>query len=267
MVKGSAFTVFVNSCDSFRDCWVPFFRLLGAHYPSAPKPVILNSERIAFDDDEHVVSTMVSYADGARHLTWSEATLKGLFVVNTELVLYLQEDYFISNMVEDEKILRYVALMGTREFADVACIQLTTFGSSRIDGVHIVDGLFTVPKDDRYRASLQASLWRTDSLRMLLRRHENAWQFEIFGSIRSKRFPGRYLAVARTGRDSPIMYVKTGIIKGKWYAPAVVALFARFSIAVNFGERGFFDRGRGMDRLHTLLKVLGDPVSVWRSLR
>ena len=43
------YTVLVNSTDAFSDCWTPFFTLLGKYWPTAPRPIVLNTETLSFD--------------------------------------------------------------------------------------------------------------------------------------------------------------------------------------------------------------------------
>ena len=49
-----------------------------------------------------------------------------------------------------------------------------------------------------YRVTTQAGLWRRDYLLRLLRRHESAWWFEMFGSKRSRRYAYRSYVVNRS---------------------------------------------------------------------
>ena len=49
-----------------------------------------------------------------------------------------------------------------------------------------------ISKNASYRASTVFSIWDKNILKKLLLKSENAWQFEIFGSIRSSTFDGFY---------------------------------------------------------------------------
>jgi hypothetical protein len=81
-----------------------------------------------------------------------------------------------------------------------------------------------------------------ETLLKYLRPHENAWQFEEFGSIRAERLKPIFLGVDRKwvkhSQFEIIPYIFTGISQGRWYEP-VVELFRKHNIVVNFSIRGF----------------------------
>ncbi len=235
-----AVTLLVNTCDRFSDCWDPFFRLLEAYWPDAPEAIILNTEDASYRDERLQVRSARVAAGETQRLPWSECLRRCLGQIETEIVLYMQEDYFLRGAVRSEVVTACVEMMARDE--EIEHIGLSSFGSHGPFQPTSAPFCWLIPTRARYRVSLQAGLWRRSALARLLRPDENAWQLEIFGTWRSARASGRYLTVNRDmfPPDAPVIdYVHTGIIRGKWH-PGIPTLFGAHGIVVNHGVRGMY---------------------------
>lgn len=239
------YSILVNTCDSFEDCWEPFFRLWSLYWPDCPARVYLNTEYKTYSGPEKNVVSLRSCAGriipGRRRATWSECLKWALEAMETDTVLYMQEDYFLTAPVDGGAVERYAAQM--RAHPEIPCIQLTPEGIPAREPSRY-EGLFTSDPDYPWYACCQASLWRREALLSLLRKEESAWKFECFGSRRAKYSRMEFLTVdpslfSREGYQI-IPYIFTGIIHGKWYGP-VAELFERHGISMDFSRRGFFD--------------------------
>lgn len=233
------FTLLVNSCDRFEDTWEACFTLLKVHGAQGldTDGIMLVTERkdYAFDGLDIRTSKANRSVEGYR--TSSECLIDALDQVQTDLVLYIQDDYFLERPIDAEEVNALARKMV--DDPGIGHIGLTHQGSR---------GPFTPTDDDRlwrigsragYRISTQAGLWRVPILRSYLRPEENGWMFEIYGTRRSWRRDETFLTVNRD-RPEPIGYTLTGIIKGRWHR-AMPALFARHGIQVDFSKRGFYD--------------------------
>jgi hypothetical protein len=243
--------------------------LLESYWPDCRAPVLLNTETHEFQWPGLALTAARVARDSFVRLTWSQALLRCLEQVQTRLVLYVQEDYFLSGPVDTRLIDEFAALMQER---GVATIQITPFGSDGPFHPFAHPLLCEIDRRAPYRIALQAALWDTRTLKSYLRPHENAWQFEMLGTLRARRIPDAFLALDRrlfqSGGREVFPYVKTGIIKGQWYAPAVVDLFQKHAIDMDFSRRGFFvERSRTVERCRTLARILGHPADLVRSLR
>lgn len=266
-MRTDSYTIFVNSCDAFSDCWTPFFRLLDAHWPGTRPPVVLNTETLDWEwKGTAVKATRVQR--GTTRLTWSECVLRGIEQVETPALLYLQDDYFIDSPVRTEIVEAAVLLLLSRP--DVGHVGLTEFGSHGPFEPTEDERFWTIDPRARYRISLQAGVWRKSSLIRYLRSNENAWMFELYGSLRARRITERFLTtnreIFRRPLSAVVAYDHTGIIKGKWH-PAMPALFARHGIPMDFSRRGFYRPGpRWEDRVSTARKLIADPFALVRAL-
>jgi hypothetical protein len=269
-MTGCPYTLLVNTSDGFDDCWPPFFRLLEKFWPTLRTPVLLNTQRKswsypAFD----IRSARVEAADpvGTR-VSWSDCLLRCLDQVETPLVLYVQEDYFLERPVDAALIDEFAARMIADP--DIGNLQLTHFGSLGEMTLTSDPRLCRIARRARYRISCQAALWRTDVLRSYLRAGENGWMFELYGTRRAWRRDETFLGVNRKlfnpEQAAVFQYTHTGIMKGRWH-PQVPALFARHDIPMDFGRRGFYTQGSRMrDRAITLRRLIKDPGFLLRGI-
>jgi hypothetical protein len=263
-------TILVNSSDGFEDCWPPFFKLLTTYWPGLNYPVVLNTERKSFEYDELNINPSRVNIHVDRKLTWSECLIAALNIIDTPLVLYMQEDYFIESPVLTSEIAEFSKLM--IENSDIKYIGLTHFGNfTPFRDFPLDNRLKIVSQNSRYRISTQAGLWRKDVLLSYLKPDENGWMFEIFGTQRARKRNELFLTANReiyNPNNKLIMdYAHTGIIKGKWH-PKMPALFKKHAILMDFTLRGIYKQKLWFFRkVETVNKLLKNPVHFYRGMR
>jgi len=241
----SNLTVLVNSTDTFSDCWPPFFQLFKRYWPSCPCPIVLNTETKDFADAGlQLTCSKVQANDppGSPRLPWSDCLIRCLDQVRTPYVLYLQEDYFLNGPVDQVFVEECVDVMARHDVPHIRLMEVDIRARYHKTDVHPL--LWKIDQRANYRISLQAGLWSVATLKELLEPGESGWAFERHGSVRAMARPDLFLCQSfdhfnEQGRY-PVPYQPTGIVRGKWYAPAVVKLFAENGITVDFGRRGFY---------------------------
>ena len=271
------YSILINTCDKFEDCWNPFFKLWSLYWKDCTGKVYLNTE---YKDYSYPGLDIITVKGCAAHgvprnkrTTWSQCLKWALEAMDADIVLYMQEDYFLTGPVKNDLIEKYVKLIESRD--DIQCIQLTRAGiwtgtNSEFDGL-------CNAKPDAWRLSCQAALWKKQELLALIRDWESAWEFEGYGNKRSIIMGNRYLVVSpglvKPGEFEIIPYIFTGIIQGRWYEK-VVPLFQKHRIKVDYSARGFVGDApkrsiaqRIRHRLKTTMqqpKVLSDFISLGR---
>jgi hypothetical protein len=268
--KAPPFTILVNSCDAFRDCWHPFFTLLDTFYPrAAALPLVFNTDSQKYPEPRpHLVDAPTAMQDGRRDpsVPWSLRVDRALEKVQTPLVLYLQEDYFLTAPVRAEIIEQFAAIM--RADPQIRHIGLCHFGSYGPFEATADERLWKIGPRNRYRISTQAGLWRVDTLRSYLYAPENVWMLEQFGTLRAWRRDDLFLTANRKlyGPGERIFdYLGTGVMKGQWH-PDAPALFERHGIPMDFSGRGFYrTRTKWGSRRETLVAMLKSPGATLRS--
>lgn len=238
-------TVLVNSTDTFIDCWPPFFQLFKRYWPSCSCDVVLNTETREYSDPElQLLCSKVQANDpaGSPRLPWSDCLTRCLDAVRTPLVLYLQEDYFLNGQVDQAFVAQCVDVMIEHDVQHIRLMEVDERARYHATALHPL--LWQIDQRANYRVSLQAGLWNVAALKDLLRSGESAWTFERRGSIRAMSKPGVFLCQSlqhfNRGGRYPVPYQPTGIIRGKWNAPAVIELFATHGISVDYAKRGFY---------------------------
>ena len=263
MTCPSGFAIYLSTCDSYSDCWIPFISLFTTYWPNYQGVVYLSSEYKDTGELSSRVKPMKICSSRnispTKRIPWSLFTRWALEAIPHDIILFLQEDFFLRGPVDEIAIENFVKLM--TEHPEIECIHLTDQcgkGSIPSPFPHLDQMLTKRP----YRISCQAALWRKEELLSILRDKENAWEFEIFGSSRSGALGSLYLCVSsdyvQLGGHEIIPYIFTGIIKGKWNRE-VPALFEAHGITMDFSKRGFFnpkDYSRGVNNRFNLDRFL-----------
>lgn len=237
------YSILVNTCDKFEDCWTPFFTLWSVYWKECKGRIYLNTEYKDFNyhgiEINCIKGCFVHQIPTDRKATWSQCLLWALDSIEDDIILYMQEDYFLKGEVKNGLVEEYVSLM--LEHPDIKCIHLTDQAVKTADDSNYKNLKLVIPQQ-RYRVSCQAALWRKDELENLIREYESAWEFEEFGSKRSAILNHLYLAVdpcwVRLNVFEIIPYIFTGIIQGRWYEE-VVPLFQKHHVQVDYSVRGF----------------------------
>jgi hypothetical protein len=259
--------VFVNTSDGFDDCWRPFFQLFTKYGGElAASKVYLNTERKDYAYNGVDLFATKVWREGEPRPTWSECLSRGLNAISEPYLLYLQEDYFITQEVRSAWIGRAINLL---EFdPEVGVVYLNRYGPQfRYDLPHN-DGFVEIKPPVSYLLSTQAAIWRKDLLVSLVCDWENAWMFEKFGSLRARKSSCRFISVSRDVMNSePVLeYIYTGVMKGRWKKDCV-GLFSHEGLEMNFNERGFYsENGRLKSQIEVFRKLFGNPVNAWRSI-
>jgi hypothetical protein len=266
MNSAPAYTVFVNSTDSFEDTWEPFFHLLHDYWPQ-DCPVILNTERKTFHHEHiRVTCTQVARA-GEGRIPWGECMLRALDHIPTEIFVYMQDDYFLYDHVKAGVVDEAVRIMQAEK---LDCLRLMECGGAGPWEPTTYPWLWSVSQHATYRISLQAALWTKTAIRTCVRRHESPWQLEHWGSKRASHTDGRIWCVSRDvygdGQPQVIPYVPTGIVRGQWKRDVVEDLFAEHGIAVPFDVRGWLDSS-GPPRSTFAQKIAKAPKYAWDMIR
>jgi len=234
--------ILVNSTDSFEDCWYPFFRLFDTYWPRCPHRIFLNTET---KDYKHanlkITATKVCKSDANRRVSWGESLIRCLSAIDAEVILYLQDDYFLNDYVDVNLIYEFLEIMQRENYSHIRLMELECGGPWHQSRYPL---LWEIDQRANYRISLQAGLWRKDRLKFYLNPRENAWQFERWGNYRAHRKTDSFYCqnldyFNRRGRYI-VPYRPTGIVRGKWFAPAVVELFKAHGIVVDFTKRGLW---------------------------
>jgi len=214
--------IVVSSCDAYADAWNPFFTLFFRYWPNCPFRIILISNGLKYKDAR--IETYKIEKD----LGWSGNLIEIMKNIGEDYVIFLQEDYFLKNKVNNEKIFAALKLMAENNTAYLRLYpcpgpDLPFAGNSEI-------GL--ISRDAVYRNSTQAAIWDKKIFLSILKNGETGWDFETKGGLeRAKQINRPFLSFKKPVID----YLCTAIVKGK-YIRAAIKLCKKEGIKLNFNK-------------------------------
>lgn len=228
-------SVIVNSCDKYKSVWKPFFTLFKKHWKDCPYQVYLNTETLTYNDDALNIKTITC----SQKLSWSLRLKKALQKIKSKYVIFLLEDFFFLEDVDQNEINRAVSIMEADSKISVIDFEYVERISAKPSAFN---GYEEREKGAMYLLNCQAALWRRKDLIKFLSPYEDPWQFEIYGSARAALYSRKFL---RRGKETakPFVYnisVETGygLYGGKWLL-SNKEFFEKNRITVDLEELGF----------------------------
>jgi hypothetical protein len=195
-------TLLISSCDKYAPCWIAFCHGLKKYWPDHPQKVCLITN--------HLVAPCGKSLRLGEDLGWAVNLIQALRLIETDFILYAQEDYWIKQSVPDPLIQDYLAHLEA-DRSD----YIRLYPAPGPDHPWEADQrLGVMDASAKYRTSLQMALWRKTTLLDLLDPNESPWDFEIKGTERSRVYGERFLCVNK--RRFGIDYVFTAIVNGYW---------------------------------------------------
>ncbi len=197
----------VISCWKYRDAWHPFFALLERFWPSCPYELWLLTDR---EDDSRLAGhdVRVWTASGS----WCAILKSFADHCGDEPILLMQEDFFISVSVHQERI---QAGLDELIIHDAGCVRVCPMPGAESDYGHGQYG--SIPRGAQYRISCQAAIWNARYLSMIATHAAGTPEhFEIEGTLLSNGLSQPVLAWKRDVKPWPIDYICSAISRGQW---------------------------------------------------
>jgi hypothetical protein len=257
------YSIFINTTDSFEDCWFPFFTLFKKYWPEYTGKIYLNTEtKVYTHNGLNIICIQNNIVSPYKKITWSECLIRALDVIEEDVILYMQEDYFLKDFVKNEVFETFVELIIHNSKID--CIHLTDQGSPSYK-ISEHPNLYTVPKIHQDRISCQAALWKKDILKQYPRKYETAWNFEWWGSKRAAILKHNFYVVdknwVRLNTFEIIPYLFTAVVGGRWLKE-VVSLCDDHNINIDYSKRGFYERKKSSIKMRIRAKLKRFPIEI-----
>lgn len=200
-------TVLVIGYDGYIDVWKHDFYLMNRYWNNRPRTILANSElRPEYEG--------VEVFNAGKDAEWSQKVIKALKIVDTEYVLLLLEDFFISKTVDNARLVNALKLMDNHHLDYYQILvqlvrQSWTPGAPYKGDKHIR----IIPDDKKYPVNLQAAIWRKSYLEDALGDgNYNAWIFEMnhmFDKVNTKQ-------VTCVVDDTNMLNIIHGIVQSKY---------------------------------------------------
>lgn len=194
-MKINEIPVILHSMDSYSRFWNPWYHLFNLHCKNHGPIIFLSEEKEPdFIDDVTHIKT------GAGE--WGERLLRALKQIDSELVFYMQEDFWCVNDYElTDQLLEMFEKFGM----DQLHIKENT---PLISTKKITGNLYRFEQKSEYTQNHQFGLWRKNKLIENVLPNENPWENEVDGSKRLNQKPHNvylldfhwYVSVCRRGQ-------------------------------------------------------------------
>ncbi len=234
-------TILVNSCDSYEDCWYPFFTLFEKYWENCPYDMVLNTETKSYFSSKLNVRQFNS--PKLKNMAYGGRMFYHLQKIKTPYVLLLLDDFFLRDYVDMPKIEQILSWMKKDK-------NIAVFSFANVkDPLNIPSegyvGFDRRPQYGEYKLNLQAALWDREKLIRYTKKHEDPWAFETIGSMRTFETEDAFY-VLRDESASPINYGKRpgltwGIVRGKWCIEDVQPLFEKENLEIDCSIRGAYN--------------------------
>ena len=226
--KPQPIEVLIISFDGYSDIWNISISSMLENWPDCPYRINLLTNEKTFPDPK--IRSLVIGKD----LDWSSNLLVGLEKLNCDYVLTIFEDLILSEPVNTPLIQEFVS----------TCIgsgyeYLRLRPSPPPDG-NEYPAYGSIKGGAAYRVSLCTSIVRRATLMHLLKRGENAWEFEKYGSLRSQQYKHFYSTYQQV-----IPYINA-IEKGRWNPSMLETLKEE---GIDYKQRGVFQMEKKTDAL------------------
>ncbi len=237
-------SVLVCSCDSYDDLWNPFFDCLDKFWKNIPYPIYLNTEFKKYDDSRNTFNVTTLNIEGKKKkLSWSKRFAKVLDRIEEEYVLLLVDDFFLCDTVNNKYFEEIMDFMDKDK--SIASFQLygTRTRNRDVENYQTQSDLqFELISETGWKTHFVPTVWRKSILKKWLRPWESIWGFELYGSMRARRwkYPEKvYLVNSPTVFDYFLINQYSVVSNGKWLdTPEIREFFKTNEIEVDFSKRG-----------------------------
>ena len=255
--KNHSLSLVLSSCDSYKDAWKPFCHQIKACWPEFNMPIYLNSENEEF----HYESFDVRCPFAGKQLKfkeWSDRLIKLLEQIPDEFVLFMLDDFWLTEKVDHKRFKDILTIMESDEKIGFICLRRESNPGGQDCEYPL---LRESSKKKIFRITTQAGLWRRKYLIKILRAHESVWYFETRATFRSKYCREKVYDVKQTLLTYPIGGFLGG---GKCYAdyleyyPAeIVKECVEKRGLINFGDlRSYPGIKKGLSYYISILKSI-----------
>lgn len=262
VVKKVQVAVLVNSCDKYEKLWPIYFGMLKRFWKDCDYPIYLNTEAKQYSFGDLDIKVLNS---SATNLPWSKRLREAVLKIDSEFMLLTLDDFILEEPVNLDSLRICVDAMNNSP--NIGVIQLVV-GSGT--GEIRYDVLREQPKKQPYRINCQMAIWKKEYLLKILRDFETPWEFEKYGSIRSRRYKEEVYAWAF--EEGYVFTYNWGkpIIGGKWNLDETdrleEKLGIRFDLEGREGMRNYYENLKTAPKPKRNLKWICQKISHIKSL-
>lgn len=258
--------ILLSTYDDGKDLWDGFFMCLEKQWPNCDLDIYMNTETMSYSRQ----NLNIRCINTRKGLPWSKRLKMVLRQIDAEYILLFLEDYWIDKVVNPEKVIQAIQWLDANKdvasFSFYPCMKGHNIDDNRFPGFELR------PQNCDYKLNCQVGLWRRKKLISFLRSHESAWDFEILGSIRARRYKEKFYSIS-SYEDIPFSYgdPELGCLvkKGKYVQSRVKELENLYNITIDTSKRGIYEESqiiKSSKRFASLKDMLQRAIKRIRSL-
>lgn len=168
-MKINTVSVIVSSCDKYNHAWPVFKHSFNKYWPDCPYPIYFITNEL----NAPIGTTIKTGEDKG----WSNQMIKAINNIDSELIIFLLEDYWFTQNVDTKALSELVEFM--KRNIGIEHIRLySSKQSKQIKRESYLLDMDVLNQDESYRASLNAGIWRTNTFKELLEPNKSIWDSE-----------------------------------------------------------------------------------------
>lgn len=162
-------SIVVSSCDKYSHVWPIFKYSFEKYWFNCKYPIYF----ITNEKDAPIGITIKTGKDKG----WSNQMIKALGKIDSEIIIFLLEDYWFTEAVNNEGLEKLLQLIYYNIRIDHIRLYVSE-GSKKIKRKTYLLETDLLNEDEDYRSSLNAGIWRTQTMKTLLEPNKSIWESE-----------------------------------------------------------------------------------------
>ena len=154
------------------------FQVLSKNWPDCPYKIILNTETktYSYNGFDIACPCVARQIEDIKGYSWSDRVKDTLKLINTKYTLFLLEDFYIENKIDNLKVedllnrLDKIKKFGALYLMDVSANYPNYYDKDL--------NLYKIHKYVNFKANATAAIWNTSFLQSVLKRGESPWDLE-----------------------------------------------------------------------------------------
>lgn len=239
-MKDKNYALMVLGCDKNSELLPMFLRNIKKYWPQYNKEVYINTESFRFKSKDFDLKFPSQTYDIL--FPWSERLYNFLEEYPYKYVIFLLDDFILGDFVDSNELDRVYEIM--EKNPKIACFNFMETYKDSVDSIkEMYDRYYLKDIKAEFRINLQAAIWRKDFLMKFIRKHENPWQFETWGTKRAQRFSNEIYHIKKDAKHV-FIYPEGGVLAdGKWYEKKAIDFMNKEGFSIDFSIRGIYHIG------------------------
>lgn len=232
------YCVMLLTCDKYADIWPVALGEFNKYWRSYDNYLFFNTESKKYEGNTDLKLKYPTKTFDPKG-PWAYRLLSCLQEIEEEYVVLLLDDFILTDYVDEEELNRCISYMD--ENSNIACFNFRPTPSESVKDAY---GRYELKaRKAAFRINLQAAVWRKSFLIKFIRKHENPWQFETWGSLRARRFKDEIYHVKKDKRPV-FVYPDGGVIADeRWFGEDKIELIKAAGYELDFERRGIYHKG------------------------